>query len=77
MMRLLAVAAIASGQLCPPCFHLQNTEHGNRTRQSLRWLHVPKTGSTFQNSIFHWACPGLPYRAGYGPGATPIRFATD
>ena len=76
MMRLLAVAAFASGaQLCPPCFHLQNTEHGNRTRQSLRWLHVPKTGSTFQNSIFHWACPGLPYRAGYGPGATPIRFA--
>ena len=76
MMRLLAVVAFASGaQLCPPCFHLQNTEHGNRTRQSLRWLHVPKTGSTFQNSIFHWACPGLPHRAGYGPGATPIRFA--
>ena len=76
MMRLLAVAAIASGaQLCPPCFRLQNALHGNRTRQSLRWLHVPKTGSTFQNTVFHWACPGLPHRAGYGPGATPIRFA--
>ena len=76
MMRLLAVVAFASGaQLCPPCFHLQNALHGNRTRQSLRWLHVPKTGSTFQNTVFHWACPGLPHRAGYGPGATPIRFA--
>ena len=75
MMRLLAVVALTAAELCPPCFRLQNALHGNRTRQSLRWLHIPKTGSTFQNSIFHWACPGLPYRAGYGPGATPIRFA--
>ena len=75
MMRLLAVVAFASGaQLCPPCFHLQNALHGNRTRQSMGRLHIPKTGSTFQNTVFIGPAPACPI-AGYGPGAAPIRFA--
>jgi len=24
----------------------------------LRWLHIPKTGTSFLNTLFHWACPG-------------------
>ena len=71
-----ALVAVAGGApLCPACFNLQNAPHGNRTRPALRWLHVPKTGSTFQNTVFHWACPGLPADAGYGPGARAVNFA--
>ena len=61
--------------LCPACFELDGVDpHGNRTLQAMRWLHLPKSGSTFQNTVFHWACPGLPPRAGYGPRATGYRF---
>lgn len=64
----------ASEPLCPPCFRLENAAHGNRTLPALRWLHLPKSGSTFQNTVFHYACPGLPPRAGYGPRATPFKL---
>lgn len=65
----------SSADLCPPCFELARMPaHGNRSMQALRWLHLPKSGSTFQNSVFHWACPKMPERAGYGPRATPFKL---
>ncbi|KAJ1456848.1 hypothetical protein M885DRAFT_563459 [Pelagophyceae sp. CCMP2097] len=30
------------------------------TDYRIRWLHVPKTGTSFANAIFHIGCPGLP-----------------
>mmetsp|Transcript_21721 Transcript_21721/g.73622 ORF Transcript_21721/g.73622 Transcript_21721/m.73622 type:complete len:364 (-) Transcript_21721:187-1278(-) len=30
------------------------------TDYRIRWLHVPKTGTSFANAIFHAACAGLP-----------------
>mmetsp|Transcript_16189 Transcript_16189/g.47235 ORF Transcript_16189/g.47235 Transcript_16189/m.47235 type:complete len:329 (+) Transcript_16189:64-1050(+) len=32
----------------------------NLTYQSLAWLHVPSTGTSFANTLVTWACPGLP-----------------
>jgi len=29
-------------------------------RSSIGWLHIAKTGTTFMNSVVHWACEGLP-----------------
>ena len=26
----------------------------------LRWLHIPKTGSTFANTMYHYGCPKVP-----------------
>ena len=28
--------------------------------QNLSWIHVPKCGSSFGASVFHYACPGIP-----------------
>lgn len=34
----------------------------------LRWLHVPKTGTSFGNTVYHHACPSIPREASLGAG---------
>ena len=80
---LAAAAGFADGRrhshgatnasLCPACFGVSDAPR-NRSLSAMRWLHIPKSGSTFQNTVFHWACPGLPPRAGYGPRAMPYKL---
>mmetsp|Transcript_107100 Transcript_107100/g.190298 ORF Transcript_107100/g.190298 Transcript_107100/m.190298 type:complete len:358 (-) Transcript_107100:54-1127(-) len=31
-----------------------------RSGKQIRWLHVPKTGTTFGNTVWHYGCPSLP-----------------
>lgn len=40
----------------------KSTQSSNQSipSQDLRWLHVPKTGSSFGNTLAFWACPELP-----------------
>lgn len=44
--------------------------HG-RTKE-LTWLHFPKAGSSFANTIFHYACPFAPSNATVGDNVAPV-----
>lgn len=35
-------------------------------RKKIRWLHIPKTGTSFANSIWHYGCPNIPPGASVG-----------
>ncbi|KAJ8611036.1 hypothetical protein CTAYLR_007064 [Chrysophaeum taylorii] len=43
-------------EVCDRCFGTFDKE---RTSRRLRWLHFPKAGLTFQETIYRWACPNL------------------
>ena len=39
---------------------------GPRRETRIRWLHIPKTGTSFMNTIWHHGCPDLPLLAEAG-----------
>lgn len=42
---------------CPRCFNQRFP--ATRPDIQLRWLHFPKCGLNFQETLYRWACPGL------------------
>lgn len=35
-------------------------------RKKIRWLHIPKTGTSFANTVWHYGCPDIPHNASVG-----------
>jgi hypothetical protein len=44
------------------------------TAAALRWLHVPKTGSSFGNTVYHHACPSIPVGASFAGVGPPYEI---
>jgi hypothetical protein len=40
----------------------------------IRWVHIPKTGTTFGNTVLHTMCQPMPDEAGFGEEATTDPF---
>lgn len=47
--------------LCTAPYH---KIHGDRKK--IRWLHIPKTGTSFANVVWHYGCPNIPAGASIG-----------
>lgn len=47
----------------------------SRALRPLAWLHIPKTGTSFANTVYHYGCNGtmLPVTATVAPNEVPIR----
>merc|ERR1719315_988227 len=57
------VSAIASPTEAPPA--------------EIVWLHIPKCGTSFLNTLYHYACPGIPPSAGVGTEIDPMFLDKD
>ncbi|KAJ1461441.1 hypothetical protein M885DRAFT_507437 [Pelagophyceae sp. CCMP2097] len=53
-------AGTAAGAAVPKCAVRRRPSLQLSSDYRIRWLHVPKTGTSFANAIFHAACAGLP-----------------
>ena len=41
------------------------------TPSEIVWLHIPKCGTSFLNTLYHYACPGIPPFASVGTETDP------
>lgn len=48
--------------MAPPPENVARREAILRGEAQLGWLHIPKTGTSFGNTLISWACPELPAR---------------
>jgi hypothetical protein len=44
------------------------------TVAALRWLHVPKTRTSFGNTVYHHACPSIPAGASFAGVGPPYEI---
>ena len=63
----LATRAVA---LVPPPPDMGRGRPGRR----VHWLHIPKTGSSFGTTLYHWGCPRIPHDAYADDGAPIVRL---
>jgi len=47
------------------------------TPTEIVWLHIPKCGTSLLNTLYHYACPGIPSSAGVGADIDPIFIVKD
>ena len=65
-----AKGADGSGR-CPCLSRRDPSLPGPRSLRPLRWLHIPKCGTSFGATIYHYGCPKIP------PDARPDCFRGD
>lgn len=46
-------------------------------RKTIRWLHIPKTGTSFANIVWHYGCPDIPRNASVANYKTHFEGALD
>jgi len=52
-------------------------KHTGEEPDEIVWLHIPKCGTTFLNTLYHYACPGIPPSASVGKGTSEIFQTLD
>jgi len=57
-------------------FNTGRTEHGEKPDEIV-WLHIPKCGTSFLNTLYHYACPGIPPNASVGNEIDPEHQEND
>jgi hypothetical protein len=56
--RPMTTELLRSHRRVPPTTEMQTRRQGRRTGL-IEWLHIPKTGTSFGNTLVLWACPEL------------------
>jgi len=57
-------------------YNTSRAEHGEKPDEIV-WLHIPKCGTSFLNTLYHYACPGIPTKASVGTEINPEHQEED
>ena len=57
---MMVATVLAGVQQAPKAMQPADVQARGSAAQPLWWLHIPKCGTSFINTLYHYACPRVP-----------------